>query len=304
MLLKKKFLKTVLLFCFIFCFSLFFLNKSYCASENIVYSTELSKWNDWTVNITLPKYEVSGERINYTVREESVPNGYTQSVDGLTLTNNLDEAKVITKYIDKMTSREIMTSKTEEGYVGLEYSTTPEEITGYKLVGSSGVTSGTMTKSDIVVEYYYVRLGSLTINKVDKDNKTITNGVAKFEIYDENNNKLHFIKNEKDYTVSENKADLDYIETTKGQALVKNIVVGNYKIKEIKAPDGYFLSSTKKDIKLTSDNFDVKIDIVNKKAFSLPLTGGKSMLFVAITSVFLISLGACLILKKLKERKN
>ena len=370
---NHRLVKIILLFCIIFIINLVFLiNNSYCETNNVVQSVELNEENGWNENVTLPKYNDTGEVINYSIQEQTVPNGYNSSVNEFTITNNLNEAKVITRYFDKTTNQEIADRTVKEGYVGLEYTTSPEEIDGYKLVGNSGNISGTMTKNDIFVdyfylyscnikvkhidkstnklldeenfggnegenltshsknipeyklvekpkneehkftkepqevEYYYLKLGSLTINKIDKESNKIVDGVAKFEIYDENNNKLHFVKEGNNYIVSDDEKNLDYVETTDGQVLIKDIVVGKYKILEIKAPDGYSLSSNKKEIEITNDNSDLKIDIVNQKMFVLPLTGENSLITTIFVSFSLITIGMILFTyrKIIKERKK
>ena len=369
---RQSLVKIMLLFCIVFCANLvFFLNNVYGVTNDVVQSEELNAENDWNTTVALPKYSDTGEVINYSIKEQTVPNGYSSSVDGFTITNDLNEAKVIVRYFDKITNQEIADRTLKEGYVGLDYTTDPEEINGYKLAGNSNNTSGKMTKNDIYVdyfylyncnikvkhidkstnklldednfdgqegenltshsknipeyklvekpkneehkftkepqeiEYYYLKLGNLTINKVDENSNKITDGVAKFEIYDENNKKLHFIKQNNNYIVSDNENDLDYVETIDGQVVIKDIVVGKYKVSEIKAPGGYSLLSNKKEVEITNDNSNLEINIVNKKVFYLPLTGSNNLLAITIISILFINTGIVLFTyKKITERKK
>lgn len=365
---KNKIVKAVFLSLIIF--SSCFFNKSYGETSEVVQSIELNNENSWNSTVTLPKYSDTGEKIDYSIQEQTEVEGYSPSIEGFTVTNNLNEAKVIIRYFDKITNKEIADRTEKEGYVGLEYTTNSIEINGYTLVGNSDNVSGKMTKDEIYVDYfylyncninvehidkstgkvlekenfdgvegeklkthskdipdyklvekpdneeqtftkesqnvkyYYLKLGSLTINKIDKNNNKILDGTARFEIYDEENNKLYFIKKDDNYIVSDNKNDLDYVETVSGQIIIKDIVVGKYKIKEVKAPDGYFLLTNKKDVEITNDNLNFEINIENQKAFFLPLTGGRGII-ATIIGVILISIGAVLFTyKKITERKK
>ena len=361
-------IKKVMLVIFIISF-IISLNKTYGATNEAVQSAELNEGNQWNTTVTLPKYEDNGEKIDYYIQEQTNVKGYTSSIDKFTVTNTLNEAKVITRYIDKITKKEISNRTETEGYVGLDYTTNSLEIENYTLVGNSNNVSGTMTEDDIYVDYYYLyncdinvehidkstgkvieeenhkglegenltthskdipnyklvekpenenqkftkepqkvkyyylKLGTLTINKVDNDNNTILDGVTRFEIYDEKDNKLYFMKKDDYYVVSDNKKDLDYVETQNGQVVIKDIIVGKYKIKETKAPNGYFLLSNKKEIEITNDNLNFEININNKKAFFLPLTGGNGII-ATIIGVSLISIGIILVIYKKIERKE
>ena len=67
--------------------------------------------------------------------------------------------KVIVKYVDKETNKEIATSTTMTGIVGKQYKTTAKDISGYDLSIIPLNTTGVYTSSDITVTYVYTKVG-------------------------------------------------------------------------------------------------------------------------------------------------
>ena len=69
-------------------------------------------------------------------------------------------AKVIVRYIDKETNKEVTIEKVVNGKVADEYEIEPIEIEGYELVKTMlpKNTKGTMTEDDIEVIFYYVKI--------------------------------------------------------------------------------------------------------------------------------------------------
>ena len=110
---KYEIVKVILLSFTIFCSCFFY--KSYGATNEVVQSVELNNENNWNANVTLPKYSDKGEKINYSIQEKNDVKGYSSSVDKFTITNTLNEAKVIIRYFDKMTNKEIEKRTEEKG---------------------------------------------------------------------------------------------------------------------------------------------------------------------------------------------
>ena len=67
------------------------------------------------------------------------------------------KTKVITKYIDIETGKEIETQEIIDGVIGQDYETRLKTIVGYKFLESTKNTTGKMTEDTIEVIYYYAR---------------------------------------------------------------------------------------------------------------------------------------------------
>ena len=64
------------------------------ANGEVIDETEATKETQWTFYFNeLPKYDESGEEIEYSVQEEEVE-GYTATYDGYNITNTLKEAEL------------------------------------------------------------------------------------------------------------------------------------------------------------------------------------------------------------------
>ena len=75
--------------------------------------------------------------------------------------------KVVVKYIDETTEKEITDSEKIEGKVDDDYNSTAKTIEGYELSKNSGNTSGKITEEDITVIYYYKAKAKDTTPKND-----------------------------------------------------------------------------------------------------------------------------------------
>lgn len=87
----------------------------------------------------------------------------------LNITNEADVGKVVVKYVDKATNKEIATSEELEYRTGEKYETEAKNVQYYKLDGTPENATGTVTNGVTEVIYYY--------NKQDfniKTNKTIS----------------------------------------------------------------------------------------------------------------------------------
>ena len=82
--------------------------------------------------------------------------------------NPTTDARIITKYIDKDTGKEIADSKTENTKIGEKYNTEKKDIKDYSYVSDTGNTSGTVNEPEIEVIYYYEPLREIIIKYVDK----------------------------------------------------------------------------------------------------------------------------------------
>lgn len=107
-------------------------------------------------------------------------------------------------------------------------------------------------EEEIISLNFNVIKTNIEINKIDKDTKTsIPQGEASLDnaiigLYDENMNLIN------EYTIINNKI------------VIKNINIGKYYIKEIKAGEGYTLNNNIYEINIKKDNYNQKIDIENE----------------------------------------
>lgn len=102
----------------------------------------------------------------------------------LNVTNESDIGKVVIKYVDRMTNKEIASSEEFEDRVGVAYETEAKTIQYYKLDGTPENATGTVTSGRTEVIYYY--------NKQDfniKTDKTISELYVNGEKQDIKNNK-------------------------------------------------------------------------------------------------------------------
>lgn len=99
-----------------------------------------------------------------------------------------------------------------------------------------------------------------------------------------------------------------------GKLEVGGLGKGEYWLKETKAPDGYNLLSSPVKITIADDDNDgivnsgsdgwVELDVVNKKGFQLPTTGGSGTAMFAAVGIVLVGGGAALYLNMKKRSGN
>lgn len=102
----------------------------------------------------------------------------------INITNESEVGKIVTKYVDKATNKEIAVSEEITDRVGVDYETKAKEIEYYKLEGTPENAKGKVTNGTTEVIYYY--------NKQDfniKADKTISELYVNGEKQDVKNNK-------------------------------------------------------------------------------------------------------------------
>ena len=107
--------------------------------------------------------------------------------------------------------------------------------------------------NDIVVNFkIIIQKTNLTLNKLDKDNKsTLPSGEAKldgakYNLYDSNNKLIQ------ELIINNNQASID------------NLIYGKYYLKEIEAGEGYKLDDTKYEFEITKDNPSITLELYNE----------------------------------------
>lgn len=123
--------------------------------------------------MNLRKYDENGNEIVYIVDEKEKTTGdlkyYKKEIGQLTdsqsekkikITNTYSDipTRVIVKYLDKESGKELIGLVTLNGNVGDSYSTELKDFDNYKFVESTNNESGKMTEEDITVIYYYEKV--------------------------------------------------------------------------------------------------------------------------------------------------
>ena len=149
-------------------------------ANDVEYETiTLNDDNKWTYPLTVDKYDDNGDTITYRLEEVKVDD-YDTEIDNYNITNTIKEkGKVVVKYVEKETKEELDSTTTED-YVDREYETSAKEIENYEYLNEvEGNTTGTYTKEDIIVTYYYKAIkGKVVVKYVDVDGKALTDNTV------------------------------------------------------------------------------------------------------------------------------
>ena len=194
------------------------------------------------------------------------------------------------KYINQETGEELLHSELIEGVEGTEYITSAKEIDGYTLVVTPENVNGSMTVKKIIVIYEYLSIdGKITITKLDRndESKVLSGATFKIEKLDDDNNI------DSSYTATE------LITDANGKVEFTDLVIGKYRITEIKAPEGYELSEDVIDVEITSENKEINIIATDRLKLELPKTGGRILAFYILGAILIIfSVILCIRLNK------
>lgn len=134
--------------------------------------------------------------------------------------------------------------------------------------------------------------GSIEITKVDKnDNTKVIEGARfKLEKLDQNGNV------DSTYTPQELTTGED------GKIKFDGLEVGKYRVTETKAPEGYELLKSSKDVEITGDNKDIKLIAENELKLHLPKTGSINCTAVFTTiGLTLVCIAIVLVIKNKKK---
>ncbi len=130
-------------------------------TDNLVVSE-----NDTIEGYEGKEYSTSPKEIEgYTYIESSNNTSGTMTREPITVNYYyLKNTKVIVNHIDKNTGKNIEVVE-QTGKDGDEYTTTSKEFEGYILVEKPEKENGTMTKEEIIVNYYYVHISNGVVEK-------------------------------------------------------------------------------------------------------------------------------------------
>ena len=222
---------------------------------------ELNTGNEWRTDIS-----VDGSTSNYTVAElQEDENGTIVNPNN----NNKKYTKVNDGAIVKFSDHNYQVNVAEE-----------------KEIKSESEKEVTITNK---------RLGSISIRKVDSQNKNATLAGAKFKL-----------KKDNDYVKDSNGTEIEVTTDGDGGAIFEKLEPGTYILEETKAPKGYSLPATGIEIKVGIDNNDYEIDktVQNAKLYSLPNSGGPGTYGFTISGVAILATALLLFINNKRREEE
>lgn len=139
------------------------------------------------------------------------------------------------------------------------------------------------------------RLGSISITKVDSQNKNATLAGAKFKL-----------KKDNEYVKNSNGTEIEVTTDGAGRAIFEKLEPGTYILEETKAPKGYSLPATGIEIKVGIDNNDYEIvkTVQNAKLYSLPESGGPGTYGFTISGVAILATALLLFINNKRREEE
>ena len=180
----------------------------------------------------------------------------------------------------------------------LDYSNNPYEKSSIQTISTENITV-----------YTY----EMDIKSVDKDDTNIGLAGSEFEIINSDGQKLYFVKGQDGTYYLAEQDEENAVTNVKvdnlGNLYIKGIDEGDYTIKQVRAPDGYNISSKSYKMNIKDSNLDGELDeeytliFPNSKGFVLPVTGGTGAIILYILGAILILTGMLMIISINKKRK-
>lgn len=217
---------------------------------------------------------------------------------------------------DKLPAKEneTVTVKFTENYIGAENIHAAETI---KIVVTTVVTDVTNIKNEAKGSHdetpakVDTTTGSITINKVDNENKKLAG--AKFS-FKRNSDKteLNFVQVADGVYKLATGADENTVTELEvgnnGEMLgilkVQGLGAGTYHITEVQAPNGYSVVDVEDVILALGDNANVTKDVVNTKLAHLPATGGIGTTIFTIGGIAIMVIAAALYFANRKKSEK
>ena len=239
---------------------------------------------------------VNGNTIEFTPNEDG-----TYTLDKFT--NMTEDKYIIVKYEKKDTSIivkhvtedgvDLVEPEIIEGKVGDTYNTEPKEFEDYEIKTIPENADGVMEEEQIEVVYVYSKVkGKVTITKVDKNNtnKVLEGATYRIEKLDKEGNI------DSTFEVQEKTTGAD------GKVEFSELIIGKYKITEIKAPDGYELSKNNIEVEITKEQRELNIIATDVLKLKLPETGAINHMLIIMIGGLLILVSSLILKKKINAR--
>ena len=239
--------------------------------------------------------DTTSEEINYNLDESSKTYLHIRAIDNAgnvgEVSHTLLYTNIIVKHVDEY-GNELEIEKIP-AINGEEYKINSKDFEKYEVKTIPDNANGIVGEDLIEITYVYNLVkGKIVITKVDKTDETklLSGAIFKLEKLDE------FGNIDNTFTI------LEKTTGENGKAEFEELLVGKYRITEIKAPEGYELNSVPIEVNITNKEKDLNILATDKLKLQLPETGGKGVsLFIIIGSIVCMS---SILLNKLKIKKN
>ena len=168
--------------------------------------------NQWQGTVTMPQYNANGEEIVYTAQEETVPLFYTDSADGLTVTN---------KFVVPTNTTEVKINKTWEDN-DIQKQRRPDQI---KFTLEATLEDGTVVENVTRNGEQIQVNGKTYVMDVTGDNQAYT--FTGLPVYDDNANTITYDVEESVIDGEEHKNDLKFYNSSKENIGENNIQFTN-----------------------------------------------------------------------------
>ena len=214
------------------------------------------------------------------------------------MVTNTVENGATTEYVVDLSG--FIASSVAGSTVEIKYNATVVSEDGYN--NSVGISSSTVDYKGDTTEGFEA---DITLTKVDEDGETLEG--AEFQVYKgavaDDNSPLYFVKISdgvyRQALSADEEGATQTVVATKGTVQVKGLDEGTYNFKETKAPKGYSLVDTPKEVVVeANDSANVTlgvtepINFVNTKLANLPATGGIGTYIFTIAGIIIMAAAA------------
>ena len=225
---------------------------------------------------------------------------YIETTQEITYYYELKPLQLIVHHYIDGTEDSVAPDENSEGTKGQSYTTNPAvppvlddryELVTDRLPDNA---SGTLEEPVTEVTYYYTLIkGTITVTKVDKkdESKVLEGATFKLEKLDDDGN------------VDTKFTTIESTTGTDGKAKFTELLVGKYRITEVKAPEGYELTTEPIDVEINYEQKDVNITASDRLKLDLPETGGVNYT-IAISGIGLAVMLVAVLIKKFKSTKE
>lgn len=252
----------------------------------------------------------------------------TDSPTGMEIDENSIEVRVGSAVVDDASVNiENGTMTIELSWVDAEgnsiYASPVDVVVTYSAKITAAAASGTATNKAVIKyndtelpeETTTTKTYAITVNKVNENGAQLEG--AKFELYDQAENKINLVFDETEgfYRVAtpdeiaEEGFESAVVEA--GEATIKGLSgQTTYYLEEIKAPDGYNMLTERQAVVTETEDSegnkiagDATISVVNKSGTVLPSTGGMgTKLFYLVGGILVVAAGVILVSRKRMEQ--
>lgn len=231
--------------------------------------------------------------------EKKVIDGYTfvedtKNTEGVVEESDIEviyyykkSCKVTVKHIDEETKKEIAPSEHLTGLENDVYKTLPKNIEGYDISVIPDNANGIMKPNEITVIYEYSKIkGKLTLIKKGENDINLSGVVFRIQKLDNFGN-------------LDSSFSVEKTTDANGKIEINDLLIGSYRITEIKTIEGYELLKESIDFEITSEEREINLSVTNRYKLILPETGGVNYIaIISIIGILIVSFSMFLRYKK------